>query len=139
MATKNLGLTTISGSDYVSYEVINKNFELLDKLGIDYVTSTGTSGIWTYRKWKSGYAEFWGKKSFAATSTAGNLSVAATYPFKMVNGTVHATVSGGVSGRNDAHISYVSTDASQVDAYIAKPTTTNLPYWAFYHCEGKMA
>ena len=29
----------------------------------DYVISRGTSGIWTYRKWKSGIAECWGRKS----------------------------------------------------------------------------
>jgi hypothetical protein len=32
-------------------------------LGIDadYVTAKGTSGVWTYRKWSSGYIEAWGK------------------------------------------------------------------------------
>jgi hypothetical protein len=95
--------------------------------------------MWTYRKWKSGYAEFWGKKSFAASQTQGNLAVNATYPFKMKSGTVHATVSGGVDGRNDSYISYVNTTESEVNAYINKPVTTNLSYWAFYHVEGKMA
>ena len=35
--------------------------------GADYVVATGTSGIWTYRKWNSGIAECWGKKSISAT------------------------------------------------------------------------
>lgn len=26
----------------------------------DYIVETGTSGIWTYRKWNSGIAECWG-------------------------------------------------------------------------------
>lgn len=41
----------------------------------DYVIATGTSGIWTYRKWKSGIAECWGRKSVstAINSAWGNL------------------------------------------------------------------
>ena len=38
----------------------------------DFVVETGTSGIWTYRKWYSGLAECWGKK----TGTIGNLAKA---------------------------------------------------------------
>lgn len=30
----------------------------------DFVVKNGTSGIWTYRKWKSGIAECWGTASF---------------------------------------------------------------------------
>lgn len=37
----------------------------------DFVIQQGTSGIWTYRKWKSGTAECWGQYSFTtAISTA---------------------------------------------------------------------
>ena len=37
----------------------------------DFVTEYGTSGIWTYRKWRSGIAECWGRKAVnAAISTA---------------------------------------------------------------------
>lgn len=41
----------------------------------DFVTAQGTSGIWTYRKWKSGIAECWGRKSVstAIANTWGNL------------------------------------------------------------------
>ena len=35
--------------------------------GADYVVETGTSGIWTYRKWNSGIAECWGKRSVSTT------------------------------------------------------------------------
>ena len=34
--------------------------KLLDAVKADYVVEQGTSGIWTYRKWKSGIAECWG-------------------------------------------------------------------------------
>jgi hypothetical protein len=41
----------------------------------DYITDTGTSGIWTYRKWNSGIAECWGRKgsqSYTMTAVSGN-------------------------------------------------------------------
>lgn len=37
----------------------------------DFVIQQGTSGIWTYRKWKSGIAECWGRKS-VSTAIANN-------------------------------------------------------------------
>lgn len=56
---------------------------------VDYIIEQGTSGIWTYRKWKSGIAECWGSKNYTfevtrqygsvyiSTSTAG----AEPFPF----------------------------------------------------------
>lgn len=55
--TPNLGLTLINGSDVVDYQVFNKNFTELDKASRDYVTDTGTTNRWWWRKWKSGRAE----------------------------------------------------------------------------------
>lgn len=34
----------------------------------DYITDTGTSGIWTYRKWNSGIAECWGLAEISGLS-----------------------------------------------------------------------
>ena len=34
---------------------------VMNALKVDYIVEEGTSGIWTYRKWKSGIAECWGK------------------------------------------------------------------------------
>ena len=41
----------------------------------DYVVEQGTSGIWNYRKWNSGYMEAWGASgdSVAMTTANGNL------------------------------------------------------------------
>ena len=55
--TNYMGLTTINSSDYITPSTINENFQKLDVLGLDYVTESGTSGEWWYRKWKSGRAE----------------------------------------------------------------------------------
>ena len=42
---------------------------------IDTVVEQGTSGIWTYRKWNSGFAEIWGETTYsskAVTTTWGS-------------------------------------------------------------------
>ena len=55
--TTNLGLSKIDASDYISPDPINAAFDILDKLGVDYVVEQGKSGEWWYRKWHSGRAE----------------------------------------------------------------------------------
>ena len=51
------------------------NGEILGKTNVkDYVTATGSDGIWKYRKWSSGRIECWGEKSWssvACTTSAG--------------------------------------------------------------------
>jgi hypothetical protein len=39
----------------------------IDEPEVDYVIASGTSGIWTYQKWKSGIAKCWGNYSFTTT------------------------------------------------------------------------
>lgn len=39
----------------------------IDEPEVDYVIESGTSGIWTYQKWKSGIAKCWGNYSFTTT------------------------------------------------------------------------
>ena len=63
MATTNLGLATINPADNVSPDPINANMELLDKLGVDYVVSRGTTGMWSHEEYKSGLFEGWGTLS----------------------------------------------------------------------------
>lgn len=58
--TTNLSLQKINGSDFVSPNVFNQNFDRIDQLGVDYVVETGRSGIWRYQRWKSGKCECWG-------------------------------------------------------------------------------
>jgi hypothetical protein len=47
----------------------------------DYVIEEGTSGIWSYRKWKSGVAECWSAYSFKPSNT-GVISQKLAYPFR---------------------------------------------------------
>lgn len=64
----------------------------------DYIVETGTSGIWTYEKYKSGKVKMWGKKAQSvAAKTTLNVS-AFNFPFTFkavpyVN--VGCTASGG--------------------------------------------
>lgn len=70
MAFQYMNLTQINSSDYVTPEPINRNFEKLDVLGLDYVVESGNSGEWWFRKWKSGRCECgvdkkqWGNLSY---------------------------------------------------------------------------
>ena len=57
MATNNLRLYTLQGSDPVDYTVLNGWMENIDKLGVEYVTKKGTYGDWWYRLWSSGRCE----------------------------------------------------------------------------------
>lgn len=47
----------------------------------DYIVETGTSGIWTYRKWNSGIAECWGtaNPTSSVSGTEGGLYFQSVY------------------------------------------------------------
>lgn len=53
------GLTEAAGSDNLSREIHNKIIRAINSLGHCYVTETGTSGAWYWRKWSDGRAEAW--------------------------------------------------------------------------------
>ena len=80
----------------------------------DYVVETGTSGIWTYRKWNSGIAECWGIYTMASscTLTWGSLYYSnktcsrINYPF-----TFTARPQETVSLRLDAYAGWIYADS----------------------------
>lgn len=127
MSTTNLAMTVINASDYVSPDPINANFEILDALGVEYVTDAGTVGEWWYRKWKSGRLECgiddknfgdlphttaWGSMYSTAQKSFGAYPFAfASRPFVMV--TFNSTTGG------TDHASYVAT--------VATASTTDSP------------
>lgn len=59
----------------------------IDMTSTPYIVESGTSDIWTYRKWSNGDAECWGRKSYSGTTstTWGSLYAlpcdSPTYPF----------------------------------------------------------
>ena len=75
------GATTITGATTVGGEINTQSLKI-NNTEIDYIVSQGTSGIWTYRKWNSGLAEYWGKEQNFTLETGWHRSPAA--PFTIV-------------------------------------------------------
>ena len=86
IATTDLGkappkVAVLDNSGWIYYRTLQG---LRADLGInDYVVEQGTSGIWTYRKWNSGIAEYWGKEQNFTLETGWHRSPSA--PFTIVN------------------------------------------------------
>ena len=76
------GTTTITGATTVGGEINTQSLKI-NNTEIDYIVSQGTSGIWTYRKWNSGLAEYWGKEQNFTLETGWHRSPAA--PFTIVD------------------------------------------------------
>lgn len=122
MATTHLGLESVDPSDYVSPTPFNNNFKKLDDLGLDYVTASGKSGEWWYRKWKSGRMECGiDDKNFgnvAHTSQWGSMYTSAqlnfgAYPFAFAS-RPFATISfqSNTGAEHKSYISYVSSTST---------------------------
>lgn len=110
----------------------------------DFVVAKGTSGIWTYRKWNSGIAECWGRKSnnVTVTSTWGNIyccdnaipsvtfpftftnePIVSATPFRNTGGNYWLYTNGNTSGATPFYgiargSAYSSTLAATVDLYV---------------------
>ena len=86
IATTDLGkappkVAVLDNSGWIYYRTLQG---LRADFGInDYVVEQGTSGIWTYRKWNSGIAEYWGKEQNFTLETGWHRSPSA--PFTIVN------------------------------------------------------
>ena len=122
MATTNLGLESVDPSDYVSPTPFNTNFEKLDALGLDYVTASGKSGEWWYRKWKSGRMECGiDDKNFgdvSITQTWGGMYVSdqlnfGAYPFAFTSRPfVTIAFQSSASAKHYGYVSYVSSTST---------------------------
>lgn len=66
-----------------TYNVANEITTLRDSVSQDYIVAQGTSGIWFYRKWNSGLAEFWGGKELSGTGSV--TAPAINFPFRLTN------------------------------------------------------
>ena len=74
-------VAVLDNSGWIYYRTLE---ELRADLGIgDYIVEQGTSGIWTYRKWNSGFGEYWGKEQGFTLDAGWHRSPAA--PFPIVN------------------------------------------------------
>lgn len=119
MPTTNLGLTTIMQSDPVSPDPINANFERVDALGRCYVTASGSSSIWRYRRWSDGTYECWGTYTEQTVSpdeggTSRSFSVA--YPVTFAD-YPQVFVSTRQDGNLSAHTGYVERSKGSATWY----------------------
>lgn len=124
MATTNLGLETIQPSEIVSPDKINSNMERLDRLGVDYVTQSGATGVWLWRRWKSGRFECWAtamRQSLAPTlkgySDQGYAQVTETYPVTFTTQPL-LFASARADGNPKAHVAYVEHAKDQAQLYV---------------------
>lgn len=131
----NINFKTINASDYVSPNVINSNFQLVDPLGYDYVTAQGTSGAWNYRKWKSGIAECWGVFEFESGNYS--LNVVKTFPFNFKSRPVSSVTAGG-EGNNAAEVQYVKSTTTDVNFWISRGATA-IKSWAEVRVIGRVS
>lgn len=148
MITNNLGLESVDPSDYVSPTPFNANFEKLDALGLDYVTASGKSGEWWYRKWKSGRMECGiDDKNFGDVSIAqswGGMYVSnsmdfGAYPFAFASRPFAAIVfQSTTGGKHYGYVSYVSsTSTSTAPKFVlveVHPGTEKSAHFGLYAC-----
>lgn len=73
---------TVNGDSIFQGAVMCKTLSV-GNVQIDYIVQQGTSGIWTYRLWNSGLAEYWGKEQNFTLETGWHRSPAA--PFTVVD------------------------------------------------------
>lgn len=136
-STTNLKLSKLDSSDYVGVDTFNENYDLLDKLGVDYITAQGTASGWYYRKWKSGWAEAWYKKT-GTTTTADYYNLKASLPFTL-SSNQHIQASGGVTGKINTNIRYANIDKTSIDVYINTPSVSSgLEWWIDVYAAGKI-
>lgn len=147
-STTNLGMEIEPTSNFVSPETFNKNFQILDALGVDYIIEKGTSGEWWYRKWKSGRAECGiddkafanqdHKSAWGSMYTTAIMSFGA-YPFSFAS-RPFAIISFN-SDSSGSHRSYISmessTSTSQAPRFsLVDPNsgTITAPHFGIYVC-----
>lgn len=114
-ATTNLAMSIIDPSEYVDPRKINNNFGILDKLGKDYLTESGYSGEWWYRKYNSGrlecgidnksFGDLDHKANWGAVFSSNDKSFGA-YPFQF-------------SSRPATFISFNANDGTSHRSYVA--------------------
>ena len=116
-------------------EAIKTKLNAHDKaLSVDYIVEQGTSGIWTYRKWNSGIAECWGKKTYSSLSKGDYVSAHVSLPSIFSDSPV-ANASCGVSEWATAYMRYVDAERTKVYCYMYVPASASA--WVYWRVIGK--
>ena len=69
-----------------------------DNTMADFVVEQGSSGIWDYRKWNSGYAECWGNMSVTPTTANATNTITVNLPFTFSNTSYKADITPAKTG-----------------------------------------
>lgn len=110
----------------------------------DYVVDHGTSGIWTYQKWKSGKCELWGSvsKNYAFTKArGGNMystpsASSETLPFKVKD----YSITGGCRPHNIGNFGDIGISNNDTVTYWLFNVGASGTYstTVFFHIVGKL-
>ena len=100
----------------------------------DYIVAQGTSGIWFYRKWNSGLAEFWGGKELSGIGSV--TAPAINFPFRLTSllyKSASAIYSSGQKGvfilsGTGASISLIDTGVYVIKQDITDNNTTTVAF-----------
>lgn len=69
--------------NYINYWGFCVSYPIQHSVSHDYIVAQGTSGIWFYRKWNSGLAEFWGGKEIKGIGSV--TAPAVDFPFPLTS------------------------------------------------------
>lgn len=124
------------------------NVPVYDELGnLVSGIEEGTSGIWRYRKWSSGYCELWGKRSIsnmACTTALGNMyrtdlinSTTMAFPFPITDPRVVTSYENDGYGAFLWPTSYTDTNKPP-NYYLVRPTSATIENGAIIlHATGR--
>ena len=122
----------------------NAGFCLNGNWQTDTVVAQGTSGVWQYRKWASGFAECWCAKTVSATGNGYSLSALSAslnlaFPFTFTSTPLLTYNSIGQSNVNHlvGNISYNKTTVASVTLHPAAGNTTAFSGNLVIHAFGK--
>lgn len=121
------------GTD-TTYNVANEITTLRDSVSHDYIVAQGESGIWFYRKWKSGLAEFWGGKEISGVGSVTAPAIDFPFPLtRLLYKGASAIYSSGQKGvyvlsGSGASISLVNTGVYVLNQDIRDNSTTTVAF-----------
>lgn len=145
-----------SNGDDVLVQIVDGNPIALGAAGwgdsiADYVTASGTSGIWEWRIWASGKAECWGKSSSQTVSSwtvwansiynSTSTLAGAAFPTDFFNSAPeHATVE-FIATANDAWLGYTdpATATNAPKVYLLRPNSTSCTGYFQYYARGTVS
>jgi hypothetical protein len=136
--TKNLGLTKIETSDYISPDPINDAIDAIDMLGKVYITAIGESNGWYYIKLSNNFVVC-SAIITGTTTESTSLNAKKTYPVTF-SSAPRTVAGGGVSGVITSGVQHVGRGTTQADVYISNPDAkSGKEWWASIIAFGKVS